>query len=294
MYDKIMKKALDSANKEGAFVDGDYYSPCFDDEPDLKVLHCGTCGKRKEFAPYIPVRPYPANEIAPKAERKYFYENGRVRIAAVPCACEQNEKKAQEKRVITFRRATERKLDCWGYEGDYGAKIRNRAMEKETFEKYQMNKHIKACIRYLEKLKEMFEQGQGLMLCGKAGAGKTAATMCLANAIMDRAFKVCYKQQIEIVSLSQYDDKSKLEELQSCTVLFIDDFNPDMLTDYGREVIFNLFEIRIKRNLPTIFTSNITKNGIENPINSKDKRIMDRIIQKCYIVEDSTNNYRRN
>lgn len=293
MYEKIMQMAINNATDRATFVDGDYYKPYFNDEPDLKVIMCGVCGKPKECYPYIPTEICEGQP--PKNKRKYPFGEP-VKVACL-CDCDVDKRKKADKERYREKTAIQRKIDCWGYEDENGVMHRNPAMENTSFENkctYDDNKHIKACKKYMSTISQRLDDGKGLFLCGKSGAGKTYASMCFANAVMDRMFKCHFREQWQITRLSQFDDSFEIKKLESCTFLIIDDFNPDKLNDYGREVIFNLFDARIKRGLPTIFTSNATEKNIRNPINAVDKRITDRIIQSCHIIEDSTHNYRIN
>ena len=63
--------------------------------------------------------------------------------------------------------------------------------------------------------------------------------------------------------------------------------------DDGIAMLQDLYELRIKRGLLTCFTSNITKEALENP-SSKYKLMDERIVANCYIVHDKTHNYRLN
>ena len=294
MYAEAIRKAMDKAADKAIFVEGDYYEPYFFDEPDMKVIICGVCGKPKECYPYIPTEKCEGQP--PKDKRTYPF--GRPVKVSCLCDCDVDRKKKAEQRANIEKISAQRKMDCWGYVDAEGIFHRNTEMEKTCFENnstYNDNKHIKACKKYMSTISQRLDDGKGLFLCGKSGAGKSYAAICFANAAMDRMFQTYFKEQWQITRLSQFDDKDKYElsKLESAAFLIIDDFNPDKLNDYGREVIFNLFDARIKRGLPTIFTSNATKNSIENPVNQVDKRITDRIIQSCHIIEDSTNNYRR-
>lgn len=289
-------KAMSNATDAAVFVEGDYYKPYFDDEPELKVIVCGVCGKPKECYPFISTV-FGNSGKPPKDKRKYPFGIPVKRVCL--CDCDVDKKKQTDKEMRNKKISAERKLDCWGYEDENGRLHRNDAMEKITFDSNNTkaeNKHIKACKKYISTISQRLDDGKGLFLSGKTGAGKTYAAMCFANAVMNRMFKCCFKAQWQIIGLSQYEDKDKLEmkKLESCTFLIIDDFNLDTLNDYGREVIFNLFDVRIKRGLPTVFTSNNTENNIGNPLNPVDKRITERIIKHCHIVEDSTYNYRKN
>ncbi len=293
MYTNIMKNTISNANDKGVYVDGDYYAPCFNDEPKLEVLYCGQCKCRKEFYPYIPTVPYPDNEVAIKAHRKYFMDDGKPYKVAVACKCQQDQRQKAEKAAMLKKIAFERKKECWGYVGDSGLIVCNKDMEMITFDKYKTNKHILKALGYVNTFGIRQKEGKGLILCGKSGAGKTIAAMCMANALLDKGVEVYFKQQFEITTISQFNEKKQFERLQSCKVLIIDDINPDIMNDYASEIIFNLFETRIKRHLITCFTSNMRQAALEHPKKPSDKRLFDRILSNCYICEDSSNNYRR-
>lgn len=294
MINQIIK-AMSSAKDAAVFVEGDYYKPYFDDEPELKVIMCGVCGKPKECYPFISTE---FGNSGKPPEDKRRYPLGRPVKTACLCDCDVDRQKKADRESQREKTAIQRKIDCWGYADENGRLHRNPAMEHTSFESEKTkadNKHIKACKKYISTISQRLDDGKGLFLCGKSGAGKTYASMCFANAVMDRAFKCCFKEQWQITGLSQFDDRDRLEmkQLESCTFLIIDDFNLDKLNDYGREAIYNLFDVRIKRGLPTVFTSNNTESSIRNPINAVDIRITERIIQNCHIIEDSANNYRR-
>lgn len=299
MYTEVMRKAMKESADKATFVDGDYYKPYFFDEPELKVIICGVCGKPKECYPYMPTE---MCEGQPPKDKRIYPFGKPIKVTCL-CDCDVDRKQKAEQEKHRKKTAAQRKMDCWGYVDGGGIFNRNTAMEHITFDakdqngkpKTKSNKHIEACKGYISTISQRLDENKGLFLCGKSGAGKTYAAICFANAVMDRMFKCQFREQWQITRLSQFDDNDRLEmkKLESCTFLVIDDFNPDKLNDYGREILFNLFDARIKRGLPTVFTSNATKSSILNPINDVDKRITDRIIQNCHIRENSEHNYRR-
>lgn len=289
MFEQVIETVAQNAKTECNFVDGDYYAPCFNDDPEKKVVYCGKCGKRKEFFPFVPTQPYPGNEIAPLEHRRYI-----GRKVAVMCDCEQDQRRKEKRARELMALSRERKAKCWGYPNAHGLFERNVTMEKITFDVQKPNKHINKALGFLSSFGERQAEGKGIAFIGKAGAGKTIAAMCLANSLMDCGVEVLFKQQFEITRLSQYEDKGVIAELESCKVLFVDDFNPEYLNANGLNMLFNIFEIRIKRGLITCFTSNITKAALVNPAdNDINKLMFERIVKNCYIVDDSTNNYRK-
>lgn len=294
MFNEIITEtALKAREDKAEFCEGDYYKPYFADSEAYKVIICGKCGKPKESYPFVPKTPT-------EEGRRPILEGGRFILpnddkCKCLCKCDEDERAKAEKYARMKSRSVQLKIDCWGYlDYSYAIPKKTRCPELETTEfiKYESNKHIKACKTYLKKLSSMMEQHKGLFLSGKSGAGKTIAIMCLANAIMDRGFSVRFKQQLEITSLSQYDDKDVINELQNCSFLIIDDFNPYLANDYGIEVLFSLIDQRINRGKITMFTSNIPNKNFTTNEGDKNKRLLDRIKASCYFVDDSEKNYR--
>ncbi len=303
-FDEIMFKAAQRASlRFGIFNEGDYYEPF----EDYEILHCGKCGAKKEqimfratytieeinemmedYAQKHPDLSYNEvhkavySQMPPKRRRIDFGKVG------VPCKCQQaviDGTAKSERDAKRIAKIKENKYDC------FPAAV----LHQDNFAKWgNGNKHLQAAKKYCRKFNEMCESGRGLILCGRAGAGKSVASICLANDLLDRGFTVRYKAQPEIV----YEDieyrNTMLKDIINVNVLIIDDVNLSELSGNGREMLFYVLEARIKAKRPTIITSNITKEGIRHPSNANDKRICQRLgdEQYFYIVEDSSHNYR--
>lgn len=295
MFEKILENLCRVGNDKVAnYADGDYYASFYGDE-NLPTLHCGVCNTPKEFYPFMPkTQIIDINGIAPVEQRDYIFvdENGNPQKVPCLCKCRENSYKVESKRAELQKKIAENKLKCWGYMCN-GAFIRNTEMEKVTFDRYEQNKFIDKAAGYYSSYADRVKEKKGLMFCGTAGAGKTVAAMCLANALLNRGVDVRFMQQFQITALSKIEDKREFEDLGSCKVLFIDDYNEEQLTDYGIAMLQDLYELRIKRGLLTCFTSNITKEALENP-SAKYKLLDERITANCYVVHDKTHNYRLN
>lgn len=304
-FDEVMRKAAQRANMRfGIFNEGDYYEPF----EDYQILHCGKCKANKEWIMFI--AKYTIDEINAMMEEyaqqhpdlsydevhKAVYskmppkhKRNDIGKVGVPCKCQQaviDGTAKSERDAERIAKIKDNKYSCFPA----------AALHQETFSKWgNDNKHLQAAKKYCQKFNEMWDSGKGLVLCGRAGAGKSIASICLANELLERGFSVKYKVQPEI----EFEDieyrNTMLKDLISCNVLIIDDLNLSELKKYGREIIFYILESRIKAKRPTIITSNITKAGLQHPTNAQDKRICDRIAndENFYIIEDSSHNYRK-
>lgn len=303
-FDKIMFKAAQRASlRFGIFNEGDYYEPF----EDYQIMHCGKCHSPKEQIRFIGGWTY--QEIEEKKEdyarnhpdlsewdvhlavmsimppRNKRHDMGKV---GVPCKCQQAvidgtaKSERDDKRTAQIKK---NKYDCFPAV----------ALHRDTFAKWgNDNKHLQAAKRYCEKFNEMYQNGNSLILCGRGGAGKSIASICLANELLERGFSVRFKVQPEIVYEDIENRNAMLNDIINVNVLIIDDLNLSELNSNGREMIFYVIETRIKAKRPTIITSNITKDGIKHPSDANDKRICQRLGDDnyFYIIEDSSHNYR--
>lgn len=298
MFENIINNSIKKASsKSVSYAEGDYYAPFLGDKSN-EALYCGVCNTPKEYYPYRPDNRYYKssvpndNTVVPPEHRIYLFEkNGKPAAVPCKCKCDTNSYKAMEQRGKLNARIAENMLNCWGYSNN-GVFTRNKGLECITFDTQQDNAHITKARGYIGSLDERLKEGKGIMFCGKEGAGKTVAAMCLANAIIKRGYDVLFKQQLEITRLSPYDDKQELSVLESCAVLFIDDFNPAAVGNFKRDMLQSLIDLRQKRHLVTCYTSTMTKQEFAHPQKQSDKPLFERVTACTYIVEDSTHNYR--
>lgn len=301
MYDEIMAGIRRKQSKEfGVYNEGDYY----EDIDGYKILHCKQCGEKKQqivfiskvsaqeheeqFEEYALKHPKMSRlevekavlSIMPPKEKRVD-----LGLVGVPCKCQRDYLEGLEKADKNEERR--RKIK----ENQYYCFSATKLL-KITFDRYSENKHLKAAKKYEKKFAEMYSEGKSLVLCGTSGSGKTIASICLANALLEREFKVIFKVQQEITFLTLEERNDKLDELVNCNLLIIDDFNLENITDYGRDLLFYVIDGRIKAKKPFALTTNHYKGAIEKPQNNANKRIFERIKEVSYIVEDSTHNYR--
>ncbi len=301
MFDDVMRRAMARQKSEyGIYNDGDFYK----DIHGYSMLHCKQCGEQKQTLIFrslysleeqlqleenyaINHQMLSADEVHNEVMNLVPPKHKRIDLGlvGVPCKCQRDYKKGLVKAEKNMdRQATIRKNQIACFSAP--------RMRTATFDKYKENKHIIAAKGYERKFKEMYAKGKGLVLCGRAGAGKTIAAVCLANALLQREFKVLFVVQQEIIFCNIEERSEMLEKFIGCSVLIIDDFNLETVKDYGNELLFYIIDSRVKRGKPTIITTNHTKAAILDASDA-DNRLFSRIVESSYIIEDSENDYRR-
>ncbi len=108
-----------------------------------------------------------------------------------------------------------------------------------------------------------------LVYTGCPGAGKTYFCYALLNYIKDSSLKRTYRYWNERSLLSKVrasmeetkgDFRDQLKNLTDDHFLIIDDLGSSGYTDWRRDTIFDLIDIRYESTLPTVFTSNLNRD----------------------------------
>lgn len=145
-----------------------------------------------------------------------------------------------------------------------------------------------------------YDYKRSLVFCGPTGVGKTyTANDLLANfqvweneeyplkkySISDAYFKQMVKSNMLV--LRKHEDwmdkitNYPLEMMLKCALLLYDDLGVSDVSDaYLRDFTFIVDE-RIKKGLPTIFTTNLTKDELQQKLN---ERLVSRVLYNTDVV----------
>jgi primosomal protein DnaI len=167
---------------------------------------------------------------------------------------------------------------------------------KATFEQVTITKEeplrAKALAQVLEYCKLFVNDTpmKGLYLYGNFGCGKSFLAGSLANFLADRGvhtFMVHVPAFLEAIkgTFKEGTTQELIEYVKEVPVLILDDIGAESLSQWSRDdVIGNVLQARMKRK-PTIYTSNLTLDELENHFSNvkgsidklKAGRIMERI-----------------
>ena len=164
------------------------------------------------------------------------------------------------------------------------------------FEVADMNSFVMSLADKYSKafLKETMKTG--LFLFGNVGTGKTYASACIANRLMEAGKTVLVMTLGLYINKLQREwaeaEKDVLEHVKNCDLLIIDDMGVENITEWTQDKVFTLIDTRYRAEKPLIITTNLVlsnKNlspeqikarlSIESRFNS---RIADRINEICY------------
>ena len=141
--------------------------------------------------------------------------------------------------------------------------------------------------KYADEFAEHKKSGQGLLLMGTVGTGKTFYAACIANALLDKGYRVKMTNFATIANdLWSCDDKSEyMRSLNRYSLLILDDLGIERSTDYMREMVYNIVDNRYRSGLPMIVTTNLTGQQLTKAEDIGYQRIFDRVMERCHPVK---------
>ena len=215
---------------------------------------------------------------------------GRVRRPPCLCKCASEKLAAEEEernrikfeqRVKELRRMgfPESEMQNWTFAND------DLTNEKIT----------KAAQRYVENFSELRKAGKGLLLYGNTGTGKTYTACEIANALIDKGYPVLVTNFARILNTLQgtFEKQEYIDGFNNFQLLVIDDLGIERDTAFAKEQVFNIIDSRYRSGLPMIITTNLTMEKIKNPEDIENRRIYDRILERCFPLEADGGSRRR-
>ena len=160
------------------------------------------------------------------------------------------------------------------------------------FENCEKNKLIIASYKYAKKFLEKIPP-IGILFSGVPGVGKTFASSCMANYLME------HNKTVMVMSLGLYLNKifrewaeaenEVLGYVKECDLLIIDDLGTEKASEFAIEKTFMLIDTRYRSQKPLVVTSNLTLQLIKQKFGS---RIADRLAEMCYTINSTGESYR--
>ena len=253
-------------------IEGVRYS--FDPETEyMKDGHsyCKTCHERKD------------GEVKSLMDMKFIFKNN--------CKCdrerlEKQKQREKEQEIESLKRSCFISMSQWAY----------------TFDNYRGEKDKSYIIakNYVKEYEQMKKENIGLLFCGTVGSGKTYLACCIANALIEeymiRVKIRNFAQIINDLQKSGFDlDKNEyIEAITNVSVLILDDLGIERDTSYAKEQVYNIVNSRYLKQKPTIFTTNLPYEKIQNSDDGVEyERIYSRIIEMCIPVKVMGEDFRK-
>lgn len=209
----------------------------------------------------------------------------------IMCRCESEELKRQEAEAKC--RAEQEELKRLRSVGLQDIVLRSFTFENDL----GYNPQIAKARKYVEHFNEMEKNGQGLLLWGDVGTGKTFMAGCIANALLDRGIPVLMtnfsRVLMRLTSNIAEDKNAFLDGLDAFRLLVIDDLGIERNTDFALEQVFSVIDRRCQSNKPMIITTNLNLDELKNPQDLPHARIYDRVLSHCIPIRVNGSNIRK-
>lgn len=234
-------------------------------------IYCKVCGKRVD------------GELVNLGFTKF--------IPRIKCECEiKRDKENAEREILT--RISSLKRDCFSSPNQH----------QYTFERFlnEKGQAYKVAYNYAKSFEQMKEDNVGLLFYGDVGSGKTYLACSIANELIERK-----QVKVKIMNLSQVinqiqksafklDSNEIIDNLSNIPLLILDDLGIERDTSYAREQVYNIINSRYLKSRPTIFTTNLSLEIIQNPnIELEYQRIYSRILEMTIPVKVTGEDFRR-
>ena len=253
-------------------IEGVRYS--FDPETEyMKDGHayCKTCHERKD------------GEVKSLMDMKFIFKNN--------CKCdrerfEKQKQREKEQEIERLKRSCFISMSQWAY----------------TFDNYKGEKDKSYTIakNYVKEYEQMKKENIGLLFCGTVGSGKTYLACCIANALIEEyMIRVKIRNFAQIINNLQksgfdLDKNEYIESLTNVSVLILDDLGIERDTSYAKEQVYNIVNSRYLKQKPTIFTTNLPYEKIQNSDDGMEyERIYSRIIEMCIPIKVMGEDFRK-
>lgn len=245
------------------------------------LLVCGKCKKRRQTFVM-------ASDPTPD-------EPDRKRPVKVTTQCD-----CDKRREIEEKKAAENEAAMERVNRLKTASLMEERFRTAKFDSFQITKHnernLKLCKRYATAFDLMVEKNQGLLFWGSVGTGKSFAAACIGNYLLDRGIPVMMTSLVELLKLIQNGDEKEadiISRMNSAKLVIFDDLGAERNTDYALEKIYNIVDSRYRRQLPMLFTTNLTITEMKEETDTRYKRIYDRVFESCYPMQFTGPSWRR-
>lgn len=135
-----------------------------------------------------------------------------------------------------------------------------------------------AAEKFLATWPERRAEGQGLIFTGDVGTGKTMVAAALLGELGRRGEFVLYHTTTNLqAKLRDFDRAAeRMEHYKQAAVLLLDDFGQEKTTEWFAAQLFDLLDSRCQDKRPTILTTNLGAQGLEDHyvrclMNGKDR-----------------------
>ena len=220
---------------------------------------------------------------------------GQTRYIRGTCKCELERQAQEEARRKEYERKAriERLFDL--------AELGPRFAEC-TFESWIARPGSERCLDAAKNFAEHFDRhqvsGEGLLMFGNPGNGKSHLAAAIVNAVIPRG-KACVFRSVPALlkklqetyrADARVSESEILAVLQDADLVVLDDLGAEKMTEWAESMLYYIVDQRYRWRKPLIVTTNCDLEELEERIGT---RTFDRLLEMCVLVENRATSYRK-
>lgn len=151
--------------------------------------------------------------------------------------------------------------------------------------------------RYVTAWERMRKENIGVIFWGNTGTGKTFASGCIANELINKGVPVLmtsFPRILSVLTGTFSDDRLKyLDSLRYFDLLVIDDLGAERQSEFALEAVYSVIDAREKTGKPLIVTTNLSLSELKSPKNISYQRIYDRVLEMCIPIHATGESLRK-
>ena len=135
-----------------------------------------------------------------------------------------------------------------------------------------MEKTFQICRKYALNFTE---RSENMLFSGGTGLGKTFLSACIARAVADRGYSVCYETASHLFTKMERakfggdeDARRETEKYIACDLLILDDLGTEMSGQFTTSALYTLINDRILAGKATIISTNLNNDDLEKRYSS--------------------------
>lgn len=175
-----------------------------------------------------------------------------------------------------------------------------RRYEKCIIDNFEIRPEQKKAVRgvqqYIDEIDKYYQEGQGLVLYGAPGTGKTHLAVAVLIAALHRGYTGVFQNALELMYLinatyqdTEHTEKDVFDGLRSTDFLVLDDVGKGKWSETVEGRIYTLINARYSEMLPTIVTTNLSVQGLRD---FAGQAVFDRLRDCCLFVPLEGESYR--
>lgn len=174
-------------------------------------------------------------------------------------------------------------------------------LENATFQNFEQTigsqTALKESVEFVKNFKQRLESGEGLLIYGHSGNGKSHLSAAIARSVSAKSYLVVYQSVPAFLARMKqgYGDEAPalLEAITYADLVILDDIGAGVWTKMERGYFEEIMECLNFNKKLLMATTNIDQTNEDNAKALLGERSYDRLIGKCRIVENKAPSYRR-